>query len=341
MEPPEVLVNSSSTGTLLGQLLKGDMKRTGAALLALVLAVAAQAAEYSAERGPHQVLTVEQVSLHDSARHKDLRLKIYYPEGPGPFPVIVFSHGLYGSKDSYWALGEYWASYGFVSIHPSHEDSRKDGGYRKGLRQAIEDPELWESRPKDISFILDSLAEIERLAPQLKGKLDRERVGVGGHSYGAYTAQAIAGATVQMPGEAKPRSFADNRVRAAVILSPQGEGEMGLTSRSWGNIHVPLLVMYGSRDFGTQRRTPTWRSQPFYGAPPGDKYDVELTGATHMTFVGPFRKGTKESMLFQCAKLETVAFWDAYLKNSGAAKQYLASEALRKFSDGAARVDRK
>jgi hypothetical protein len=41
---------------------------------------------------------------------------------------------------------------------------------------------------------------------------------------------------------------------------------------------------------------------------------VELEGATHMTFVGQFRKPGHQSMRFQCAKLEAVAFWDAYLK---------------------------
>jgi predicted dienelactone hydrolase len=239
----------------------------------------------------------------------------------------------------YWALGEYWASYGYVSIHPSHEDSRQDSGYRGGLMKVIRDSHLWESRPKDISFVIDSLPEIEKRVPELKRKLDRSRIGVGGHSYGAYTAEAIGGATVTMPRESSPRSFADPRVRAVVIMSPQGEGEMGLTSHSWDKMHLPTLLMYGSRDFGMQRRTPTWRSEPFYKGPAGDKYDVELEGATHFTFVGPFRKGGRENMLFKCAKLETMAFWDAYLKGDPAAKDYLHSDALSRFSNGGARVD--
>jgi len=287
------------------------------------------------------VLTVDHLVLHDSARSKDVPLKIYYPDGPGLFPVIIFSHGAFGSRETYWALGEYWASYGYVSIHPSHDDSRKDSGYRGGLMQVIRDSKLWESRPKDISFVIDTLGQIEKLAPELRDKLDRSHIGVGGHSYGAYTAQAIGGATVTLPGESAPRSFADQRVKAVVIMSPQGEGEMGLSSRSWDNMRLPTLLMYGSLDLGTQRRTPTWRSQPFYKGPPGDKYDVELKGATHMTFVGPFFKSGHETMLFKRTKLETVAFWDAYLKGDPAAKAYLASDALAQFSHGAARVDMK
>jgi predicted dienelactone hydrolase len=321
------------------------LKSNHIAVLALLLAlaigvVAADSPHYSASAGPHRVLIIDQLVLHDAARNKDLGLKIYYPEGSGPFPVIVFSHGLYGSKDAYWALAQYWASYGYVCIHPSHADSRQDSGYRGTLRQAIADPDLWRSRPKDISFIIDSLPQIEKLAPTLKGKLDRSRIGVGGHSYGAYTAVAIGGATVQMPGAKSPVSFADKRVRAIVVLSPQGEGEMGLTSHSWENIRVPMLAMYGSRDFATQRRTPTWRSQPFNGAPPGDKYDVELEGATHFTFVGPMRKRGLQTPLFQCAKVETLAFWDTYLKDGEAAREYLAYEGLKTVC-AVARIDRK
>jgi len=298
-------------------------------------------ARYSPEAGPHKVQTVRQLILHDSARHKDVRVKIYYPDGSGPFPVIIFSHGAFASKEAYWALGEYWASYGYVSIHPSHDDSRDDSGYRGGLIKVLNDSKLWESRPKDISFVIDSLGDIERRVPELESKLDRTRVGVGGHSYGAYTAEAIGGATVTMPGEHTPRSFADPRVKAVVIMSPQGEGVMGLTAHSWDNMRLPTLLMYGSLDLGTQRRTPTWRSQPFYKGPPGDKYDVELKGATHFTFAGPFFKSGHESMLFKCEKLETVAFWDAYLKDDPAAKAYLRSDALAEFSHGAARVDMK
>jgi len=297
--------------------------------------------QYTADAGPRKIRTVDQIVLHDSVRNKDVPVKIYYPVGAGPFPVIIFSHGLYGSKDSYFALGEYWASYGYVSIHPSHADSRKDGTYRGTLPQAINNSDLWEDRPEDISFVIDSLPEIEKRVPELHGKLDPKRLGVGGHSYGAYTTQAIGGATVQMPDGKSPRSFADRRVKALVMLSPQGEGQMGLNPHSWDNMRLPMLVMYGSRDFGSQHQNPTWRSTPFTKSPPGDKYDVELEGATHMTFVGPFFAGGRESDLFKSVKVETLAFWDAYLKGDSGAKAYLASGELKEFSHGAARIDKK
>ena len=176
--------------------MSGASRRIAVVALTLIAALPAWAAvepaRYSPDAGPHKVLTVDQFILHDSARHKDVRVKIYYPDGSGPFPVIIFSHGAFASREAYWALGEYWASYGYVSIHPSHDDSRKDSGYRGGLMKVLNDSSLWESRPEDISFVIDSLGEIEKRVPGLEGKLDRNRIGVGGHSYGAYTAQGSA-----------------------------------------------------------------------------------------------------------------------------------------------------
>ena len=110
-----------------------------ALLFALVSGVvAADSPHYSASAGPHRVLTIDQLVLHDAARNKDLPLKIYYPEGAGPFPVIVFSHGLYASKDTYWALAQYWASYGYACIHPSHDPGHQlfvpDLSFRRAQR---------------------------------------------------------------------------------------------------------------------------------------------------------------------------------------------------------------
>jgi predicted dienelactone hydrolase len=287
------------------------------------------------------VLTVDRIVLHDAARSKDLLLKVYYPDAPGPFPVIVFSHGALASKDCYSALGQYWASFGYVSIHPSHADSVADSGFRGTLHDAISDPQGWQNRAQDISLIIDSLAKIEKLAPQLSGKFDHQRIGVGGHSFGAYTAELIGGVNILLPGKEEPQSFADKRVTAILLMSPQGEGRMGLTAHSWDNLHLPMLLMYGSRDFGPWGEAPVWRSEAFRKAPSGNKYEVELDGGTHMGFAGPSRRGGVQDGVFQCAKLESLAFWDAYLKQNPVAKNYLKSDGLKKFSVDAATFENK
>jgi predicted dienelactone hydrolase len=281
------------------------------------------------QAGPYRVLTVQHIVLHDEARHRNIPLKIYYPDAAGPFPVIVFSHGALASKDDYAGLGQYWASFGYVSIHPSHADSVADGGFRGTLHQAIGDPVAWENRPRDVSFVLDWLPDAANVAPQLAGKLDLEHVGVGGHSFGAYTAALIGGTTVHQPGKRGPQSFADRRAAAIVLLSPQGEGRMGLTADSWDRLRLPMLVIYGSCDLGPFGEPPAWRNEAFLKSPPGDKFDVELEGGTHMECARRLAvAGDPPDQLFQCIKLETLAFWDAYLKRDPEARQHLLSQDL-------------
>jgi dienelactone hydrolase len=293
--------------------------------------------QYSPSVGPYRVITADRVVLHDASRNKDLPLKIYYPAAPGPFPVIVFSHGALASKDAYSEFGKYWASFGYVSIHPSHADSTADEGFRGTVRQAISDPQVCRNRPEDISFVIDSLSTIERLVPELQGKLDRRHIGVGGHSFGAYTAELIGGVSIIFPGEDKPQIFVDKRVSAILLLSPQGEGRMGLTAHSWDNLHLPMLLMFGSRDFGPWGESPAWRSEPYQRAPSGDKYEVELLGGTHMGFAGSSSRGKGvPNQQLQCAKPESLAFWDAYLKGNPEAKQYLLSHGLQDFNPQAA-----
>ncbi len=135
-----------------------------------------------------------------------------------------------------------------------------------------------------------------------------------------------------MPGQTAPASFADKRVSAILLLSPQGEGRMGLTPHSWDSLHLPMLLMYGSRDFGAWGEPAVWRSEPYSKSPPGHKYKVEVVGGTHMGFAASSTAGSVLNHQFQSAKLETLAFWNAYLKNSREAADYLSSESLRNFS---------
>jgi hypothetical protein len=125
------------------------------------------------------------------------------------------------------------------------------------------------------------------------------------------------------------------------MLSPEGAGEMGLTERSWDNFQIPMLLMYGEHDGGPRKQVPAWRSEPFHKSPPGNKFAVELEGATHMAFAGPFLLTDLQTRIFRFAKLETLAFWDAYLKDDQQAKLYLTTNALRSFSADAGRFEQK
>ncbi|MEO6809233.1 MAG: hypothetical protein ABI353_09005 [Isosphaeraceae bacterium] len=339
--------------------------------------------------GPFKDVEAVNTVLHDPQRDKDLNVVVCFPKQPGGlYPVIVFSHGAGGSGRLVTALPKFWASHGYVVLCPTHADSislskeRKEGEAGKpkgaGLRGLfgvpLNDPKTWTDRARDVSFLLDSLDDLGRKVPGLSGKMDPARIGVGGHSLGAYTAQLIGGATVNVPGEAKPRSLADDRPRAILLLSGQGTGQLGLTEHSWDHLARPLLSMTGTEDKGAKGQGHEWRGEPFQHAPPGDKYHIVIKGAHHGSFTGKFageggaangpgtgkrlteaqkallrkrfadrgpNQRADQKAIFGYVKTATLAFWDAYLKREPDAKAFLNSDALQLESHGAVTLSRK
>jgi predicted dienelactone hydrolase len=294
---------------------------------------------YKPEPGPFQVQTIRKLVLNDAKRNKELQVRIQYPAGKGPFPVIVWSHGAGGSKDNYTPLTEYWASHGFITIQPTHSDSRS-------LAAKATDPVSfrdWQSRPADISFILDSLSELEKREPALQGHFEAKRIGVGGHSFGANTAQLTGGAKAFLFGGQK--SFADPRVTAVMLLSGQGPGEM-LRETSWESFTRPMLVMTGSADGPTRTGQPAaWRKKPYELSPPGDKYLVWVEGLDHgfggITGVNFNPKNRPNPDHVRYTKIVTLAFWDAYLNEKQEARAYIESDKLQTLSRGALRKEHK
>ncbi|MGC2284198.1 MAG: hypothetical protein WA542_03010 [Candidatus Acidiferrum sp.] len=303
---------------------------------------------YMLADGPHAVTEVPNVVLHDGRRNKDLHLRVIFPDGRGPYPVIVFSPGDGAFPTCCDALTRHWATYGYVTLQPSHDDSTserpKAGQEGNSLHAALNDPALWQSRPRDISFLLDSLRDLQDRIPALAGKIDAQHIGVGGHAMGAFTADVLAGAVVDLP-DRSDASFADPRVKAVLLLSPPGPGEFGLTSHSWEHVSLPLLSMTGSLDLGAGKQSPEWREIPFERSQPGDKYQVFIQGADHTSFVTaktflPGRPAHSESVLGY-TNSASLAFWDAYLKADPEAKIYLQSGALSDFSHGAVKLSRR
>ena len=320
---------------------------------------------YKLASGPYAIETIDR-TIHDPKRNKDLPIRILVPRTGGPFPVVIFSHGAGGSGQNYQALTQHWAAHGYVVIQPTHNDSlalRREKGepLPDGPRELVEEYRFnyddWINRVRDITLVMDSLTDLEKSLPQLKGKMDQKRIGVGGHSYGAFTTQMIGGVTLDIPGQPKAQSFSDLRPRAFLLLSPQGKSQNGLTENSWKNVTRPMMSMSGSNDSGVMGQLASWRKDPFTYSPPPDKYLVWIDGAFHMSFTGALAQDnsqlanrpmvsrlvaqTDQKAVFDDVKVASIAFWDTYLKDDEKAKAYLKSDTLSRYSNKTVSVDRK
>jgi predicted dienelactone hydrolase len=270
--------------------------------------------------------------LPDPHRERSLPVRVYFPaKAAGPWPIVIFSHGLGGSRLGYSYLGRAWAQNGYVSIHPTHRESAglrspmaaldvegapAGSGARlqalAAMKKAIDDPRNWEERPRDLALVIDSLGWLQEHVPALRGHLDPEAIGASGHSFGAYTTLLLAGARPRVHGH--PRDFSDPRIRAFLALSPPGNGSRGLGEHSWSYVHRPVLCITGTRDAGLSGEPPSWREESFRSMPAGGKALAVLDGAEHFTFSGGRPRRSADPRHLAAVEQLSLAFWSRHLR---------------------------
>jgi predicted dienelactone hydrolase len=317
--------------------------------------------------GPYAVEEIEPLELPDPDRRKFVPIKVYVPQGDGPFPVILYSHGAGESAESAPNLARHWCSYGYISIHPGHvqKEREKDRfSFKRLVREFVRISNLggtaaFSQRVEDLVLILDNLDALEAQAPALRGKMDRDHIGVAGHSLGAVTAVLIGGAEIFEPEHDVVWHYGDDRVDAVISISGAGvDSQAGFTEQSWRPIDIPMLAITGSQDGAAG--DPFWRAQPYTYASEGDKYLLYIQGANHVSYIRPgevemytkqqvgsprhlparkrfLRKnipGMAQEAIFHYTLMATTAFWDAYLKDNEEARAFLQSDALETYSFG-------
>jgi dienelactone hydrolase len=293
--------------------------------------------------GPEYRIASYSLVLRDNKRDKDLPINVVYPYNfptqKTSLPTIVFSHGAGGSGNMYQPLAQFWATQGYIVILPTHSDSivlkrkseddtnvneRRRMQSRRLYRRGLENGSLvagaidfsdWANRPRDISYIIDSLDEIEKQTPLNNQAIDRDRIGVGGHSYGAFTSQLINGTDPLGPAD-----FTDPRATCALLISPQGTGGL-FTKDAWDNFQGPALTITGDNDEGREGQPATWRREPYDHSPPNTHTLLWINDAYH-NFGGisgqvlPLPdQGPENPTHVQLVQNATLAFWNHHLKD--------------------------
>ncbi|MFD4241005.1 alpha/beta hydrolase family protein [Streptomyces sp. NPDC058525] len=243
-------------------------------------------AQKPAGGAPATVVSAKPVVLPAPGRGEDLQVRVSAPATGGELPVIVFSHGFGWSMNGYAPLADFWAAHGFVVAQPTHLDSRT-------LALPAEDPRtplIWRLRVEDLTRVLDGLDVLETAVPGLAGRIDRDRIAVAGHSWGAQTASTLLGARVLdadgVPGE----DLSDPRVKAGVLLALTGLGDaltpfaaenFPFLKPSFDTMATPALIVAGDNDRShLSTRGPDWFTDP-YTYSPGSKSLLTLFGAEH------------------------------------------------------------
>jgi predicted dienelactone hydrolase len=271
--------------------------------------------------------------VKDDARSREIPVRIYLPAEKSSAPVVVFSHGLGGTRENSAYLGEHWAARGYVAVflqHPGSDDSvwrPKPLAQRMAAMRQAASLENFMLRVKDVPAVIDQLERWNKEDGNvLKGRMDLEHVGMSGHSFGAVTTQAVSGQKFPLAG----RSNTDRRIKAAIAFSPSGAWRNTDPKQAFGEVEIPWLLMTGTKDtapIGDQ--SVKSRLSVFPALPAGDKYELVLDNAEHSAFTDRPLPGDKEKRNRNHHRVIlalSTAFWDAYLRDEAQAKAWLDGE---------------
>lgn len=209
------------------------------------------------------------------------------PAYAGGYPVMVYSHGDRGFGGSSAFLARQFATHGWVTIAPDHLDNLTFDDVQPRPTS------LYVHRATDLSAVLDALDT------ELDGLANTSKVVLSGHSFGAFSTWAAAGATFENVADfcveeqcttqeraAFDAGLDDDRIVATIPMA-------GTIRRSWFGdtghrpVDLPVFFMSGTEDVRGQQEQ--WDAM--------DTLDftwIDIEGACHNAFA-----------LGACANLDT------------------------------------
>ena len=352
----DIRVNSDRVFELLGRVsqIASDTERAIAAIQRAAIAPTPDnALKFPLDLRERGTVRFSQQSftLRDIARDRVFPVDLYLPQQDGVAPLVIISHGLGSTRESFQYLAVHLASHGFAVAVPEHPGSNAAQleALASGLVGNLTPPRELVDRPLDIQFLLDHLQR--RYGQQL----DWQRVGVVGQSYGGYTALALAGAEINFERlqancdpdnpdfnisfllqcqalELPPAAYnlRDERVAAAIAINPLSSGLFGEEQLS--RIDLPIAIVSGSAD----AVTPALDEQilPFTALATPEKYLLLLVRGTHFSTIGATSQdvelpqqviGPDPTIAYAYMKAWNLAFFKTYIANNSQYQPYLSA----------------
>lgn len=277
---------------------------------------------------------------------------LYQPIVSKTVPLVVISHGIASSRQTFAYLGEHLASHGFAVAVVEHDDIslEKFDRFLSGTTKFPEPNNLIE-QPLDVKYVIDQLEQ--------ESNIDTQQVGILGQSFGGYTSLGLGGAELiadttatecqsenyrdvflDLSSLAKctfnrldiPRiKLRDPRIKAVIAINPMSKifGQTGMSS-----IQVPTMLISGTNDLimppvAEQIRPFSWLDENL------DKYLVLVQPGTHFSFlqeglgvlpVPDAVVGPSPTSAHPVLKEVSTAFFQTHLNQKGEYRSYLQSD---------------
>ncbi len=300
--------------------------------------------------GPYPVLIAQPVNIADKVTGANLAMRVYYPNGTGSYPVIIFSPGIGGSYKVFIKLAVFLSTHGFIVIVQNPPDSgifqklRTDRRLRRLVQHdgskisqafAAETYLLHGQNPLvarvlQIKEIIAALPQIQSLLPHFHGRFNLHEIGMAGHSFGAITTEVVAGAL--KPTRVKLKGVPCRQIAGAEVISGGGDyrGLAVARNRSTAT-QKPMLFITGSRDRVNGRGFHS-REEAYRELPAGKKFLLFIRGATHMSYNGMASRRQLPGIQLSAAQIIAIGdmvdetslkFWNFVLKHRSADAEFL------------------
>ena len=249
---------------------------------------------------------VEAWELDDAERDRTLIVDLYLPQTQTPAPLVVISHGFGASRVNFADMAQHLASHGFAVAALEHPGSnqRQIQNLFQGTASDVLAPNEFVNRPRDISYVLDRLEAEGRTNSSWASQIDLTRIGAVGHSFGGYTAMALAASGFNVEGlEAScssdlgelgsvnislslqclalngdtEQSLQDDRIDAVFVFNPTIALVLG--QQELGQVQTPTFIVSGSDD--PIAPAAIEQIQPFTWLTTPDKYLALIEGGSH------------------------------------------------------------
>jgi dienelactone hydrolase len=209
------------------------------------------------------------------------------------YPLIIIAHGAsaHGVYDVQHAQD--LASHGYIVAVITFGDDRT-------LEVDSHNNQMAFLRPLFTKAVLNSLLGSETFGTHI----DADNIGITGHSFGGFTALAVAGGQVF----GNSASVTDQRVTAAAIAAPwvggyYGDNEVfgfGPENAGLRNVSIPVISFFGTKD----EATPASFILPAMRKLSGSTYVIELVDQPHIFESGSWEDRNNWELLFFSAFLK-------------------------------------
>jgi predicted dienelactone hydrolase len=198
-------------------------------------------------------------------------LRVWLPAEPGPHPLVIYSHGTFGSADNAMHLVEHLVRHGYIVAAPDYPLTSSAAFTKVRFADASDVAQ----QPRDIKFIITSLLADPMLAPLI----DPAKIGITGHSLGAVTSYFAAfGQQTRDPRIAATALIAGGDPVEAALMT-----DMGLLGTGHAAVRHPVLFLSAEKDVFARI---TGRPYAAYSRVEGPKTEVMIKGGVHVWFRG-------------------------------------------------------